>query len=106
MKAIASLLLLGSIDLSQASTRLDCEAGDHSYCELTDGEGACCATISVTDQGYYGDHEEIGDEFLRCYDIDDILDAISNDYVLTDTSENGNGNTYDFRCSRYVARAD
>ena len=60
--------------------------------------------MEVTSWGAQGQNEPIGTEYLRCYDIDDIISAIQNDYVLIDTSLGGNGNTYDFRCSKAAER--
>ena len=95
-----SILTLFYLSGVESSTRENCDTGDHYRCDLFDGEGACCATITVTSWGVYGQDEPIGSEYNRCYDIDDIISAISNDYVLIDTGIGGNGNTYDFRCSK------
>ena len=105
MKFLPSLIALSFLNEALAeSSRVDCDAGDHYRCDLYDGEGACCATIEVTSWGSSGTNEPIGSEYNRCYGIDDIISAISNDYILIDTSQGGNGNTYDFRCSKAAGR--
>ena len=82
-----------------ASSRLTCTLGDHNSCEATDGAGACCAEVTVTNK-VSGNTENVGDVFARCYDFDAVLDAFDANGTLVDsTSAGGNGNTYNLVCS-------
>ena len=83
-----------------ASSRVECTGGDHDYCENVDGEGACCAKVTVIQQAPRGTHEKIDQSFYRCYSIDDIILSFENNDQLVDDYDGGNGNTYDFVCSK------
>ena len=76
------------------SSRKACNSGDHFSCIPSDGEGSCCARVRVTTK-VDGNTENVGDEFLRCYDFDAVLEAFDNNKVYVDLeSKGGNGNTY------------
>ena len=91
---------------SAVSSRQTCTLGDHDFCEASDGAGACCAKVTVTNK-VSGNTESVGDEFIRCYDFDAVLSAFDNNDILVDSSSiGGNGNSYTMVCSDPIAKAD
>ena len=96
------VLLVSHLIIVEAriSSRQTCEAGDNEFCEKYDYEGACCAQVKVTsvsDQSTAG--ESNGNEFLRCYAIDDVIKAFDNGNKLEDNTLGGSLNTYEFKCT-------
>ena len=97
---IILLYLIILIESSHAySSRIACNSGDHFACIPSSGEGSCCAKVKVVTK-VDGNTEVVGQEFLRCYDFDAILQAFDNNDLLVDyTSNGGNGNTYSLECT-------
>ena len=56
-------------------------------------------SVRVVNKLGSGKNETIGQNFLRCYDIDDIISAFDNMDVLVDVSKGGSGNQYFFTCT-------
>ena len=87
---------------AHASSRKSCNSGDHHSCIPSDGEGSCCARVKVVVK-VAGNTENVGDEFLRCYDYDAVIQAFDNGDRLVDSANNGSGNTYEFKCTSGTA---
>ena len=73
-------------------------------CEEYDFEGACCANIRVSRVDVFSKAGESKEqEFLRCFNIDDIFKAFDNEDFLVDDSTGGTNNTYKFKCTEPVS---
>ena len=101
MLVVASVLLsLVRSGLPKWSSRRECKVGNNDFCERYDYEGACCARVKVTKVDPFSTANEQRDqEFLRCYNIDDIYKALDNEDLLLDNSKGGSNNTYRFKCT-------
>ena len=80
-----------------------CTGGNNEGCEVSDYEGACCATTTVrtVNEEGTGKNESVGSTYTRCFNIDDIIKSFDNNDILNlDISgAHGNGNSYDFKCA-------
>ena len=102
MKFIVAEILIYLFLMESAlggSSRKACSSGDHIGCIPSDGDGSCCAKVRVVSK-VDGNTENVGNEFLRCYDFDAVLTAFDNNKLIVDyTSLGGNGNTYYLECT-------
>ena len=96
-------LVIFTVAQAQSSSRKVCKSGDNRGCEKSDGEGACCAVLTVQNVVSTGSTEKYAQQFLRCYNFDTVLKAFDNGGVLVDTvAAGGNGNTYKIECTETI----
>ena len=69
--------------MAAQSTRTTCGERQHNFCENYDGEGACCARLTVQNT-VAGSSESVGQVYDRCYNIDDIVTALDNGNTFVD----------------------